>query len=86
MKILLFTHKNDIDGMGNVVLSKLAFNNVDYILCETFDLNHKVTEFITTRKIYEYDKIFITDLCLDEELLSLINQDEKLKSKIQRIC
>jgi len=85
MKTLLFTHKNDIDGMGNVVLSKLAFNNVDYILCETFDLNHKVTEFITTRKIYEYDKIFITDLCLDEELLSLINQDEKLKSKIQII-
>ena len=85
MKTLLFTHKNDIDGMGNVVLSKLAFNNVDYILCETFDLNHKVTEFITTRKIYKYDKIFITDLCLDEELLSLINQDEKLKSKIQII-
>ena len=85
MRILLFTYKNDIDGMGNVVLSKLAFNYVDYILCETFDLNHKVTEFITTSKIYEYDKIFITDLCLDEELLSLINQDEKLKSKIQII-
>ena len=85
MKILLFTHKNDIDGMGNVILSKLAFNNVDYISCETFDLNHKVTEFITTRKIYEYDKIFITDLCLDEELLSLINKKEKLKSKIQII-
>ena len=39
MKVLLFTHKNDIDGMGNAILSKLAFNNVDYILCETFDLN-----------------------------------------------
>lgn len=85
MKILLFTHKNDIDGMGNVILSKLAFNNVDYILCETFDLNYKVNEFIVTSKIYEYDKIFITDLCLDEELLSLINNDEKIKNKIQII-
>ena len=85
MKILLFTHKNDIDGMGNVILSKLAFNNVDYILCETFDLNHKVNEFIITKKIYEYDKIFITDLCLSEELLSLINKDEILKNKVQII-
>ena len=85
MKILLFTHKNDIDGMGNVILSKLAFNNVDYILCETFDLNYRVNEFIITNKIYEYDKIFITDLCLDEELLSLINKDEQIKNKIQII-
>ena len=85
MKILLFTHKNDIDGMGNAVLSKLAFDNVDYILCETFELNDKVNEFIITKKIYEYDKIFITDLCLNEELLSSINKDEKLKNKIQII-
>ena len=85
MKILLFTHKNDIDGMGNVILSKLAFSNVEYVLCETFDLNYKVNEFINTNKIYEYDKIFITDLCLSEELLCLINKDENLKNKLQII-
>ena len=38
MKVLLFTHKSDIDGMGPVVLSLLAYKNVDYILCETFNL------------------------------------------------
>lgn len=85
MKILLFTHKNDIDGIGNVILSKLAFNDVDYILCGTFDLQQKVNEFITTQKIYEYEKIFITDLCLDEKVLSVIDKDEKLKHKIQII-
>lgn len=85
MKILLFTHKNDIDGMGNAILAKLAFDNVDYILCETFDLQQKVNEFISNGKIYNYDKIYITDLCLEEELLSLINKDEKLKDKIQII-
>ena len=63
MKVLIFTHKNDIDGMGNAVLSKLAFDNVDYVLCETFDLIDKVNEYINTNKIYDYDKIFITDLC-----------------------
>ncbi len=29
MKVLLFTHKSDIDGMGNAVLAKLAFENVN---------------------------------------------------------
>ena len=64
MKILLFTHKNDIDGIGNVILSKLAFDNVCYILCETFDLNQKVNEFIITNKIYENsgDKYIIEDV------------------------
>jgi len=83
MKVLLFTHKNDIDGMGNIILSKLAFDSVAYVLCGTFDLIQKVNEFIDTNKIYDYDKIFITDLCLDEETLIRINEDEKLKDNFQ---
>jgi len=85
MKILLFTHKNDIDGMGNVILAKLAFKDVDYILCETFDLQEKVIEYIDIKKMYEYDRIFITDLCLNEDVLSKIDKDEKLKNKFQII-
>ena len=83
MKVLLFTHKNDIDGMGNAVLAKLAFEDVDYILCGTFDLKKKVSEYLENKKIYEYDKIFITDLCLDEEMLKIISEDEKINSKFQ---
>ena len=37
MKVLLFTHKSDIDGMNEVILSKLVFDDVKYELCETFD-------------------------------------------------
>lgn len=85
MKVLLFTHKNDIDGMGNAILAKLAFNSVDYVLCETFDLKKKVEEYFKNKKIYEYDKIFITDLCLGEENLKQIDEDEKLKGKFQII-
>ena len=85
MKILLFTHKNDIDGIGNAILAKLTFNSVEYILCGTFDLKQKVNEFITNKKIYEYEKIFITDLCLDEETLIKINKDKELKNKLQVI-
>ena len=85
MKVLLFTHKNDIDGMGNAILAKLAFDSVDYVLCETFDLKKKVEEYLKNKKIYEYEKIFITDLCLGEENLKQIDEDEKLKGKFQII-
>lgn len=85
MKVLLFTHKNDIDGMGNTILAKLAFDSVDYVLCETFDLKKKVEEYLKNKKIYEYEKIFITDLCLGEENLKQIDEDEKLKGKFQII-
>ena len=44
MRILLFTHKSDIDGLGNVVLAKLAFEEVDYVLTETYNLQTEILE------------------------------------------
>ena len=82
MKVLLFTHKNDIDGMGSVVLANLAFTQVKYVLNGTFDLLENVSKYYNDGSIYEYDKVFITDLCLEEPLLSKIARDERLKDKI----
>lgn len=82
MKVLLFTHKNDIDGMGNSVLANLAFEKVDYVLCGTFDLTENILKYYNDGTIYDYDKIFVTDLCLEDPVLSKIAQDEKLKNKI----
>lgn len=80
-KVLLFTHKNDIDGMGSAVLAKLAFNEVDYVLCETFELQKAIGSYIASGKIYYYDFIFITDLWLEEPMFSVIAQDERLRGK-----
>lgn len=80
-KILLFTHKSDIDGMGNVVLAKLAFYNVDYVLCETFNLQDEMAKYYNNGTIYQYDKIFVTDLWLEEPMLSKVATDEKLNGK-----
>ena len=77
MKVLLFTHKNDIDGMGNAVLANLAFDEVNYVLCGTFDLTEKVSKFLEDGTIYDYDKIFVTDLCLEDPVLSKIANDKK---------
>lgn len=81
MKILLFTHKNDIDGVGNVVLAKLAFSEVEYVLCETFDLNSAITKYLDNGKVYGFDRIFVTDLCPNDETLTKITNDDKLKDK-----
>lgn len=82
MKILLFTHMNDIDGLGNVVLAKLAFSDVNYELCRTFEINNKVQKYFDSGDIYKYDKIFVTDICIKEPLLKIIDEDIKLKDKV----
>lgn len=82
MKVLLFTHKQDIDGMGCAILARKAFSELDYIPCKTFDINCQVSNQIENKDIYKYDLVFVTDLCIKEPLLSKINKDEVLKNKI----
>lgn len=81
MKVLVFTHKSDIDGMGGAILAKLAFNKVDYVLCETFNLQNEISKYYDNGTIYEYDKIFVTDLWLEDPMLSIVGNDLKLKNK-----
>lgn len=83
MKVLLFTHKNDIDGMGNAILAQLAFDEVNYVLCGTFDLTDLVEKYYKDGSIYDYDRVYVTDLCLQDPILSKIAQDEKISKKIQ---
>ena len=82
MKVLLFTHKNDIDGMGNAILAQLAFKEVDYELCGTFDLTSSVESYFEEDKIYQYDRIYVTDLCLEDPVLSKVAMDSKLEGKV----
>ena len=60
VKILIFTHRSDIDGMGGVVLSKLAFDEVDYVLCESLNLQDRMREYFDSGAIYKYDRVFVT--------------------------
>lgn len=81
VKILLFTHKSDIDGMGNAILAKLAFDEVEYVLCETFNLQNEIKKYYDDESIYNYDMIFVTDLWLEEPTLSKVANDNRLKDK-----
>jgi len=81
MKVLLFTHKSDIDGMGNAVLANLAFDEVKYVLTETFDLQKEIAKYYNDESIYDYDFVYVTDLWLEEPTLTKVAEDERLKDK-----
>ena len=82
MKVVLFSHKSDIDGMGSVILAKLAFLSLDYILCETYELQNEIKRLYETNKIYDYDMIYITDMWLEDPILTKVANDKKLNGKI----
>ena len=82
-KILIISHIADIDGLGSVVLSKIIFKNIDYILVELPDLQKTIKDLIDTNKYKEYEEIFITDLSINNDLIKLIQDHNDLKIKIK---
>ena len=84
MKILIYSHSKDIDGLGSIILGKIAFRFMDYELFSSpKELCDKVLEDIETNKYLEYDKVFITDLSLPDPAISLVDKDKSIKSKIE---
>lgn len=81
-KVLLFTHSQDIDGMGCAVLGLQAFSSIDVVPTATFDITRNVKEYIENGSIYHYDQIFVTDLCIKEPVLRFIDSDPILKQKL----
>lgn len=81
MKLLLFSHRSDNDGITPVILSKLVFDEV------TVRLEEPTTIDESFNKMYEefdqYDFIFVTDLCINEVLANQVLQDPKNKNKVK---
>ena len=82
MRVLLFTHSQDIDGMGCAVLARKAFGDYTLVPTKTFEITKNVENYIKSKKIYDFDKIFVTDLCIKEPLLKFIDNDEILKNRL----
>lgn len=74
-KIKLFTH-TDLDGIGCAILAYLAFgrDNVDVEYCNYDDVDEKAETFLSNSDLRNlYDKIFITDISISEELAKAID-------------
>lgn len=82
MKVLLFTHSQDIDGMGCAVIANKAFSDYTLVPTKTFEITHNVSDYIDSGEIYNYTHVFVTDLCIKEPLLGVIDKNEELKKRI----
>ncbi len=82
MKILLFSHRSDNDGVTPVILSKFVFETVDYILEEPSTINKTFEQKYEEGIFEQYDFIYMTDLCINHELARTLENDEKCKDKI----
>lgn len=80
-KVIVFSHESDVDGLGNIVLAKLAFNDIDYVLSHDVEaLEVTFRKYIETKSLDEYEKIYITDLSLYDPALTMV-ADSELKEK-----
>ncbi len=75
MKIKLFTH-TDLDGIGCAILAYLAFGreNVEVEYCDYSNIDDKVGDFLVNGAPGEYDKVFITDISISNELAMAIDK------------
>jgi len=81
-RTIIFSHESDIDGLGCVVLSKLAFGDVDCIFAPNIEkVESMFREFIESHKMDEYDDIYVTDLALYDPSLTMVAKSS-LKDKV----
>lgn len=82
-KVIIFSHESDIDGLGCVILAKLAFNEVDYVLVpNTEKLEVTFRNYLDSHKLDEYDMIYITDLALYDPALTMVSKSP-IKDKVR---
>lgn len=72
-KVIIFSHESDIDGIGCVVLAKLAFSDIHYVLAPNVEkLELIFRDYLQSNKLDSYQKIFVTDLALYDPSLTLV--------------
>lgn len=81
-KIMIFSHQSDIDGINCVLLAQISFSFVKYELCPDFkSLTTIFNAYFDNNLLDDYDKIYITDLAIQEPLLSKV-ANSNLKNKL----
>ena len=82
-KVIIFSHENDIDGLGNIILGKMAFEDIDYVLASNVNvLEAKFRKYLEKGTLYQYDRIFVTDLALYDPSIEMVSKDPVLSKKV----
>ena len=86
MKIKLFTHGADLDGVGCAILAYLAFGeeDVDVEYCGYKNVDEKVEKFIEDEKLFRsYDAVFITDISISDSVANMIDILDQPPKKVR---
>lgn len=82
-KTIIFSHENDIDGLGNIILGKIAFGKIDYVLVSNVNiLEEKFREYLEKGLLHNYDRIFVTDLALYNPSIEMVSKNPELMKKV----
>lgn len=81
-KTIIFSHESDIDGLNCIVLGKLAFCEIDYVLVSNVEkLELSFRKYIESGNLNKYSKIYVTDLALYNPALTMV-AESSLKNKV----
>lgn len=78
MKIFIFSHIADADGITPIVLSKLVFKDFDYKLLDN-PIDEDFLNYINNNDMSKYDYIFMTDLCINKDTVNKLSDEFKSK-------
>jgi len=81
MNVFIFSHVADCDGITPIILSKLAFTNVDYKLLDN-PIDDEFLDYVNNNDFSKYDYIFMTDLCINEDTIKKLDSSFINKFKI----
>lgn len=82
MKVKIYSHVSDIDGLGAIVLGNTAFGNVDMQLCDYTSINDIIKEDYINGSFDNYDKIYIVDICVSTKIAELLDVDDDIHDKL----
>lgn len=82
-KKIIFSHDSDIDGLGCIILGKIAFGELDYVLVPNVEkLELSFRRYIEIGKLDKYNEIYVTDVALYDPSLTIV-ATSSLKDKVR---
>lgn len=74
MNAFIFSHIADCDGITPIILSLLAFENVDYKLLDN-PIDEEFLKTLNDTDFSKYDYIFMTDICINENTIKKLDKE-----------
>lgn len=80
---MIISHIGDLDGITPVILSKLVYPSVEYILVEPDEVDKAFDSLLVDKRIDRYDEIILTDLAFSKATCDFIMNSPSLNNRVK---